>query len=235
VSQFVFVTDVSPYRDAAGAASLAGVHHSLPSAVTTAAQIARLHGLSFRHVGHVTDLSVSDLERARLLMLFTIGETDWSGEQRSVIEQRVRQGDLGLVGLHSASDSAYKWPAYGEFIGARFAGHPVTGVLPVLVVDDAHPATRHLPRRWHFNEEFYLFSDLAEDRRDLLALEFGRSHDGTGGQILPLAWCIERGPMRTFYTALGHFGAAYENVEFVRHLGGGVSWVLSQPPQSRGV
>ena len=33
--------------------------------------------------------------------------------------------------------------------------------------------------------------------------------------------------MRTFYTALGHFGAAYENVDFVRHLGGGVSWVLS--------
>jgi len=227
VSGFVFVTDVSPYRDAAGTASLAGVHHSLPSAVTATAQIAQLHGLSFRHVAQVEDLSVSDLERAQLLMLFTIGETDWSDEQRSVIEHRVRQGGLGFVGMHSASDSAYRWPAYGEFIGARFAGHPVTGVLPVLVVDDEHPATRHLPRRWHFNEEFYLFSDLAEDRRDLLGLEFGPSHDGTGGQVLPLAWCIERGPMRTFYTALGHFGAAYENVEFVRHLGGGVSWVLS--------
>ena len=227
MSGFVFVTDVSPYRDAAWTASLAGVHHSLPSAVIATAQIAQLHGLSFRHVAQVEDLSVSDLERAQLLMLFTIGETDWSDEQRSVIEHRVRQGGLGFVGMHSASDSAYRWPAYGEFIGARFAGHPVTGVLPVLVVDDAHPATRHLPRRWHFNEEFYLFSDLAEDRRDLLGLEFGPSHDGTGGQVLPLAWCIERGPMRTFYTALGHFGAAYENVEFVRHLGGGVSWVLS--------
>jgi uncharacterized protein len=227
VSEFVFVTDVSPYRDAAGAASLAGAHHSLPSAVTTAAQIAQLHGLSFRHVARVRDLTVSDLNRARLLMLFTIGETDWSDEQRSVIEHRVRQGSLGFVGMHSASDSAYRWPAHGEFIGARFAGHPVTGMLPVLVLDDAHPATRHLPRRWHFNEEFYLFSDLAEDRRELLGIEFGHSHDRTGGQVLPLAWCIERGPMRTFYTALGHFGAAYENVDFVRHLGGGVSWVLS--------
>jgi uncharacterized protein len=223
----VFVTDVSPYRDAAGTSNLAGAHHSLSSAATTAAQIARLHGLSFRHVAHVTDLAASDLEQAQLLMLFTIGETDWSDKQRSVIEHRVRQGSLGFVGMHSASDSAYSWPAYGEFIGARFAGHPVTGVLPVLVVDNAHPATRHLPPRWHFNEEFYLFSDLAEDRRDLLGLEFGYSHDGTRGQVLPLAWCIERGPMRTFYTALGHFGAAYENVDFVRHLGGGVSWVLS--------
>ena len=227
MSEFIFVTDVSPYRDAAGVASLAGAHHSLPSAAVTAAQIAQLHQLSFRHVTRVTELSVPDLEQARLLMLFTIGETGWSGEQRSVIEQRVRRGDLRFAGLHSASDSAYGWPAYGEFIGARFAGHPVTGVLPVQVVDHDHPATRHLPPAWPFQEEFYLFSDLAEDRHDLLGLEFGHSHDGTVNQVLPLAWCIERGPMRTFYTALGHFGAAYENVDFVRHLGGGISWVLA--------
>ncbi len=227
MSEFLFVTDVAPYRDAAGAATLAGAHHSLPSAVITAAQISRQHQLSFRHVTQVADLSVPDLERARLLMLFSIGETGWSGDQRSVIEERVRRGDLRFAGMHSASDSCYQWPAYGEFIGARFAGHPVTGVLTVQATDPGHPATRHLPAAWHFLEELYLFSDLAEDRHDLLGLEFGRSHDGTTGQVLPLAWCIERGPMRSFYTALGHFGAAYENVDFVRHLGGGISWVLS--------
>jgi type 1 glutamine amidotransferase len=227
VSEFIFVTDVSPYLDVCGTASLAGAHHSLPSAVTIAAQIAQLHRLSFRHVTQAADLGVADLEQARLLMLFTIGETGWTAEQRSVIEQRVRRGALRFVGMHSASDSSYRWPAYGEFIGARFAGHPVTGVLPVRVMDHDHPATRHLPASWPFNEEFYLFSELAKDRRDLLGLEFGHGHDGTGGQILPLSWCIERGPMRSFYTALGHFGAAYENVDFVRHLGGGVAWALS--------
>lgn len=227
MSEFIFVTDVSPYLDASGTASLAGTHHSLPSAVTTAAQIAQLHRLSFRHVARVADLDVPDLEQARLLMLFTIGETGWSGEQRLVIEQRVRRGDLRFVGMHSASDSSYRWPAYGEFIGARFAGHPVTGVLPVHVIDRDHPATRHLPPTWHFNEELYLFSDLAEDRHDLVGLAFGHGDDGSGGQLLPLSWCIERGPMRSFYTALGHFGAAYENVDFVRHLGGGVAWALS--------
>jgi type 1 glutamine amidotransferase len=227
VSGIVFVTDVSPYRDAAGTPSLAGAHHCLPSAATTVAQIAQLHGLGFRHGAQVRDLPVSDLERARLLMLFTIGETPWSPEQRAVIEHRVREGSLGLAGMHSASDSAYGWPAYGEFIGARFAGHPVTGVLPVVVADEAHPATRHLPRKWPFQDEFYLFRELAQDRHDLLGVEFGPGQGAAGGMVRPLAWCIERGPMRTFYTALGHFGAAYENVEFVRHLGGGVAWVLS--------
>jgi hypothetical protein len=227
VSEFIFVTDVSPYRDGSGLPSLAGTHHSLPSAVITAAQIAHLHRLSFLHVARVAELSVLDLQRARLLMLFTIGETDWSSEQRSLIEQRVREGGLRIVGMHSASDSSYGWPAYGEFIGARFAGHPVTGVLPVRVIDHHHPATSHLHSPWNFNEELYLFSDLADDRHDLLGVEFGPDRDKTGNRVLPLAWCIERGPMRTFYTALGHFGAAYENVDFVRHLGGGVAWALS--------
>lgn len=230
MSEFIFITEVAPYQDATGTASLAGAHHSLPSAVVTAAQIARMHRLSFRHAAQVTDLDVADLEQARLLMLFTIGETGWSSEQRLVIEQRVRRGDLRIVGMHSASDSSCSWPAYGEFIGARFAGHPVTGVLPVQVIDPHHPATRHLAPTWNFNEELYLFSELADDRHDLLGVEFGGNRDGTSHQALPLAWCIERGPMLTFYTALGHFGAAYENVDFVRHLGGGVAWALSDSP-----
>ena len=182
MSELIFITEVSPYRDAAGRASLAGAHHSLPSAVVTVAQIAHLHGLSFRHATRVTDLSVSDLERARLLMLFTIGETDWSGEQRSVIERRVRQGDLGFVGLHSASDSSYRWPAYGEFIGARFAGHPVTGVLPVQVIDQDHPATRHLPPRWEL-----LARGLGqlEDRLPVGCPQRGVEADGRRGHALP--------------------------------------------------
>ena len=44
----------------------------------------------------------------------------------------------------------------------------------------------------------------------------------------PLAWCIERDRMRTFYTALGHHVAAYENSHFIQHLHGAVRWVLNE-------
>ena len=152
----------------------------------------------------------------------------------------IREG-LSQIRWHAGFRPIFGW---FDFDGRHLAGSDPSGLSQPSI--DPHPVTkvairfencpkgvpidrsvdRHLPPRWHFNEEFYLFSDLAEDRHDLLGLEFGHSHDGSGGQLLPLSWCIERGPMRAFYTALGHFGAAYENVDFVRHLGGGVSWTL---------
>ena len=44
--------------------------------------------------------------------------------------------------------------------------------------------------------------------------------------LLPLAWCIERGPMRSFYTVLGHFVGAYEDQRYLEHLSGAVRWIL---------
>jgi type 1 glutamine amidotransferase len=44
-----------------------------------------------------------------------------------------------------------------------------------------------------------------------------------------LAWSIERGAIRTFYTALGHFSAAYDDENFVKHLRGGIEWVQRTP------
>ena len=222
VSDLLYVSDVSPYRAARDAPAMAGVHQSLGSAATALEEIAGLCGLGFRHARRVPDISLEDLESARLLALFTIGETPWSQGQREVIERRTASGALGIAGLHSATDAAYGWPAMGSLLGGRFNGHPITGDLPITVVDRSHPATAHLPSPWVFRDELYLFRELVPDARLLLAVEFGGSQAST----LPIAWCVERPPMRTFYTALGHFVAAYENADYLGHVLGGIRWVL---------
>jgi uncharacterized protein len=220
MSNLLYVSDVSPYRAGLEVPAMAGVHQSLGSAATALEEIAGLCGLGFRHAQRVRDISAQDLENARLLALFTIGETPWSQVQREVIERRASSGALGIVGLHSATDAAYQWPAIGRLLGGRFNGHPVTGDLPITVVDRSHPATAHLPSPWLFRDELYLFRELVPDAHLLLAVEFG------GSGTLPIAWCVERQPLRTFYTALGHFVAAYENADYLRHLLGGIRWVL---------
>ena len=222
MSDLLYVSDVSPYRAGRDAPAMAGVHQSLGSAATALEEIAGLCGLGFRHAPRVRDIGLGDLESARLLALFTIGETPWSQGQREVIERRASSGALGIVGLHSATDAAYGWPAMGSLLGGRFNGHPVTGDLPITVVDRAHPATAHLPSPWVFRDELYLFRELVPDVRLLLAVEFGGSQAST----LPIAWCVERLPVRTFYTALGHFVAAYENADYLGHVLGGIRWVL---------
>lgn len=222
MSKLLYVSDVSPYRPGAGEPAMAGVHQSLGSAGTALEEIAGLCGLGFAHAPRAADIAVSELESARLLVLFTIGETPWSAAQREVIERRAAAGELGIVGVHSATDAAYRWPAIGGLLGGRFNGHPITGDLPITVIDRAHPATAHLPSPWRFRDELYLFRELVPDARLLLAVEFGGSDAGT----LPLAWCVERPPARSFYTALGHFVAAYENANYLQHLLGGIRWVL---------
>lgn len=220
MGELLYVSDVSPYRHIQGQPAMAGAHQSLGSAATVLEQIAVLCGLGFRHAGTVRDITTEDLENARVLALFTIGETPWSQAQREIIERRAASGALGVVGLHAATDAAYAWPAIGELLGGRFGGHPITGELPITVVDADHPATAHLPSPWHFRDELYLFRDLVPDARVLLAVDLGST------ARLPLAWCVERPPMRTFYTALGHFVAAYENADYLEHVRGGIQWVL---------
>jgi uncharacterized protein len=230
MSELLYVSDVSPYRSEHAAPSMAGVHQSLGSAATALEEIAGLCDLGFRHARRAADISPGDLERARLLALFTIGETPWSPAQREVIEHRAAAGELGIAGIHSATDAAYQWPAIGSMLGGRFNGHPVTGDLPITVVDRSHPATAHLPSPWRFRDELYLFRELVPDARPLLAVEFGASGAGGAVRPLPIAWCIERAPLRTFYTALGHFVAAYEDSHFLQHLLGGIRWVLGADP-----
>lgn len=224
MADLLYVSDVSPYRPGQAGAAMAGVHQSLGSAGTMLAEIAGLCDLGFRHVARAADVTADDLAAACLLVLFTIGETPWSAEQRATIERRAADGSLGIAGLHAATDAAYGWPAIGDILGGRFNGHPITGDLPISVIDPAHPATAHLPSPWRFKDELYLFRDLVPDARLLLAVEFG----GTSVGRLPLAWCVERPPMRSFYTALGHFVAAYEDADYLQHVRGGIEWVLGR-------
>lgn len=240
MSHLLYVSDVAPYV-AMGGRTPAGVHRSLWAAGRALEEVAGLNGLGFHHAERVGVIPAELLMEARVLALFTIGETQWSKDQREMIEARVAEGDLALLGLHSASDSAYQWAAFGELLGARFAGHPVTAELPVAVVDRRHPATSHLPSKWMFEEELYLFRDLAPDARVLLGVrpqdlsgpvqrrlaEAIEGHSGLNEpELLPLAWCIERGKMRSFYSVLGHFLSAYEDPRYVQHLSGAVEWLL---------
>ena len=202
----LFVADVSPYVTANGEHTVAGVHHSLGSAARVFEEISVLQGLEFVGVTRSRDATPELLEQARVLVLFTIGETPWSEEQRQIIEERAASGELGLFGLHSATDSAYGWPNYD------------------------HPSTAHLPSPWRFKEELYLFRDLVPDAQILLGVEFGTPVAAGGVTTLPFAWCIERGSLRTFYTVPGHFASAYEDVVYLRHLSGGVEWLLQNSP-----
>ncbi len=221
----VIVTQVAPYADGP-----AGVHGVLGQAATGLSELADLGDLSPTVLTDVRDISPDQLAATRVLALFTIGETPWSPEQKAAILRAWREGDLRILGVHSATDASHQWPEYGDLIGARFDGHPWTQDFTIDVVDTAHPSTAHLGPQWHWHDEVYLFTDLRPQARVLLRLADDQVDlSQPGGRVpacgFPLAWSVEDGRARTFYSALGHFPGAWETPAYLRHLAGGLAWL----------
>ena len=222
----LFVTQVSPYRDGP-----AGVHGVLDQAAVGVAQVAELHGLESQRVDDVRTIDAATVNAARVLALFTIGETPWSGDQRAAIIDRVRAGELAVLAIHSATDACYSWDEYGALVGARFNGHPWTQTFTAEVVDTAHPACAHLGSEWEWHDEVYQFRDLRPDARVLLRVRDGELDLTAPGARppsfgYPLAWCFTEGAGRVFSTSLGHFPHAWESPAYLQHLVGGLGWAL---------
>jgi type 1 glutamine amidotransferase len=226
LERLLFVTQVAPYRDGP-----AGVHGVLDQAAVAVAEIAELEDLGSRRVDDVRALDAEAIGDARVLALFTIGETPWSADQRARIADRVRGGALSVLAIHSATDSCYGWDHYGALVGARFDGHPWTQTFTADVVDPSHPACAHLGAEWTWHDEVYQFRDLRPDARVLLRVRDGELDPAAPGARAPsfgypLAWCFREGAGRVFSTSLGHFPSAWESPAYLRHLHGGLQWVL---------
>ncbi len=222
------VTQVAPYLDGP-----AGAHGVLDQAARALDGIADHVGLDAVEVRDVRRLDPDLLEQAAAIALFTIGETPWSPAQRSVLWDRLRSGRLGVVAIHSATDSCHGWPDYGRLVGARFDGHPWTTTVSLDVVDPTHPACAHLGPTWRWHDEIYLFRELRPDARVLLrvpddALDMSVAGARRPDCGFPLSWCFDEGDGRVFSTSLGHFPAAWESTTFLRHLAEGLRWVLPQ-------
>jgi type 1 glutamine amidotransferase len=143
----LITTQVAPYADGP-----AGVHGVLGQATTALVQLAESAGLDPVVVADVRDLSPHQLASAKVLALFTIGETPFTIEQKTALFDGWRRGQVGILGIHSATDACHNWTEYGALVGARFDGHPWT---QDFIISPGYRA----PRR-----------ALAMARRDLLVL-----------------------------------------------------------------
>ena len=88
-------------------------------------------------------ISANSLRDFDILYFFTSGNLALSDQQKADLLAFVREGK-GFGGAHSATDTLYTWPEYGELIGAWFNGHPWTQEVTIRVEDLDHPVIRSL-------------------------------------------------------------------------------------------
>jgi type 1 glutamine amidotransferase len=182
-------------------------------------------------------ISEASLKQYATVVFFTTGELPLDETQKKAFMDFVRSG-RGFVGIHSATDTFYKWPEYLELIGGYFDGHPWHQEVTVRVEDKSNPATAHLPASFAINDEIYQFRDWSRARVHVLLSVDPGSIDLTKKGVkrtdkdFAVSWTREFGKGRMFYTSLGHEAAVWRDPRFQQHLVGGIRWATGSPSSS---
>lgn len=157
-----------------------------------------------------------------IVWLMTTGDVLNDAEQ-AAFERYIRAGG-GYVGVHSASDTEYDWPWYGDLMGAFFQNHPQIQTATINVEDSDHGSTAHLGTTWVRNDEWYNYrSNPRSSTNVLLTLDESTYEGGEMGDH-PIAWYHEFDGGRAWYTGGGHTAASYSEPDFVQHLLGGIEY-----------
>jgi len=176
-----------------------------------------------------TAITAENLAKFDAVFFYTTGELPLSDTQKADLLQFIRSGK-GFAGSHCATDTFYKWPEYGNMIGAYFDGHPWHEKINVLVEDAKNPATKHLGKSFEITDEIYQFK-APYDRKNLhVLMRLDMSSVKNPGKRTDrdnaLAWTQEFGKGRVFYTALGHRPEVWKDERFQKHMIGGLRYVL---------
>jgi uncharacterized protein len=149
----------------------------------------------------------------------------WVGPRREAFQAFVHRGG-GVVAIHAAADSHYNWPWYGRMIGGWFARHPKgTPAGEVTVRNARHPANRGLAPMQRRTDEWYYFQDQDPTDQVLVTLDPATIGEKDVNPN-PAAWAHEFEGGRVFYTAMGHTNESFAEPWFLKHLEGGLNWVL---------
>ena len=175
------------------------------------------------------EISAERLRGFDAVMFFTTGELPMNEVQQSALAAFIRDGG-GFIGVHSASDTFYEWPEYGEMLGGYFDGHPWHQEVTITVEDQQHSSTQHLGTSIVLFDGIYQFRNWSrEDVNVLLSLETDSVDMGADGinrsdGDFAVAWTRQHGAGRVFYTALGHEPDVWRDMRFRRHLVAGIRW-----------
>jgi len=181
----------------------------------------------------LSTISESSLRQFDGVMFFTSGELALSAEQKAALLGFVRTGK-GFAAVHSATDTLYTWPEYGEMIGGYFDGHPWVHEVSIDIEDPANPLVKHLAPSFRITDEIYQFRAFSRERvRVLMTLDTGTVDLRAPGvnrtdDDFALAWIRPYGNGRVFYTALGHFDGTWLDARFQMMLSNALLWITGQ-------
>jgi type 1 glutamine amidotransferase len=205
-------------------------HDYLPKAVEVITMLGKKSGqFEVTATTECNLLNGEDLKRFEAVIFATTGELPITDRQKEELMSAIKDGKP-FIGIHNATDTLYKFPAYGKMIGGYFKGHPWSQDVWVKVEDQTHPATRHLPKSFKVKEEVYTFRDWSRKETHVLISLDNNSVDLTKGNRddndYAMCWWHTYGKARVFYTGFGHYLEIWDQEWFQTHILYGILWAM---------
>jgi type 1 glutamine amidotransferase len=189
------------------------------------------------------------------VVLSNYNGASWPKEFNQALDERLKEGKVGLVIVHAANNSFGGWKEYNQMIGMGWrganygprlkveedgkqvivpkgedqgSGHRYVGPFAVVVRDPSHPVTKGMPREWmHVQDELYDNMRGPIENVHLLATAYSdKAKRGTGAHE-PMIWTVKYGEGRVFHTPMGHDTRAMLCVGFVTTVARGTEWAAT--------
>lgn len=174
-----------------------------------------------------------NLKKYAAVMFYTTGELPFTDEEKSALVDFLKSGH-GFVGVHSATDTLYKWDIYNQIVGGYFDGHPWHQLVTVDVVDPNSKLVDFLGKSFQITDEIYQIRDFkAAGTRILLKLDPASVDLNKPGVHQrdygwPICWTRSFGKGRVYYNSLGHEEAVWNDPRYQQMLLRGIKWVMRE-------
>jgi type 1 glutamine amidotransferase len=203
-------------------------HDSIPAGIQMIRELGAANNFTVTGTEDSAQFTATTLAQYETVVFLNTTGDVLNASQQSAFESYIRGGG-GYVGIHSAADTEYDWPFYGELVGAYFASHPAIQQATVRVENRAHQATQHLSPAWVRTDEWYNFrTNVRSSARVLATLDESTYSGGSMGADHPHTWCKTVQSGRSFYTASGHTQASYTEANFRSLVLGGIRYAANR-------
>ena len=206
-------------------------HDSIAEAVPAIEALAKARGWGSYATENAAVFNPRDLDKFDVIVFANASGDIYTPDQRKAFQAFIARGG-GFAGLHSAGDGSHPdWFVRMRGNG-QFTGHPggtdQFQAADLAIADHSHPATRHLPARWRWTDEYYSWdAPPAADAHILASLDESTLRldpEYRMGANHALIWWRCEGRARVFYSALGHKAEAWSDPMHLKMLDGAIGW-----------
>ena len=201
--------------------------------IRTDTQALTKHPIAFAEKTVLSKPNYRTLNDYDAVFFYTIGELELTPQQKADFLSFIRDDGKGFIGAHSANDTFFTWPEFGEMIGGYFDDHPWDVFdAPVIVEAPDFPAMKAFPARFTIRDEIYQVKNFSRDKVRVLArldadkLNFNNTRVHRKDRDFPVAWARQYGKGKVFYSTFGHSDESWDRKDVQQMYLEAIRWSM---------